>query len=179
MKTPTTGNSFLVTLVGNYAQANLWSNQTLITWLKSKPSELLEREVLSSFPGIRETLIHIWDTERFWLSVIQQVPAPPSFRMVGFTGTLEEVFEGMERTSQEFVQTIAGMTEDELTEVLHLSTPWFTSASPRFQFIQHAMNHSTYHRGQVITMGHHVGFHDAPMTDYNYYLVMMQHQKAA
>jgi uncharacterized damage-inducible protein DinB len=31
------------------------------------------------------------------------------------------------------------------------------------------MNHSTYHRGQIITIGRNLGFTDAPMTDYNFY----------
>jgi len=38
-------------------------------------ADLIEKEVASSFPGIRGTLIHIWDTERFWLSVIKRQPA--------------------------------------------------------------------------------------------------------
>lgn len=177
--TTSTNNSTLSKLVFNYVQANYWANQTLVAWLKEKPAELLAEPIASSFPGIRETLVHIWDTERYWLSVIKQVPAPPSFRMNGFQGTLEQVFEGIQETSREFMETVTSMTDDELTATLHLSTPWFTSTEQRFQFVQHAMNHSTYHRGQVITMGHHVGFHDAPMTDYNFYLVMMQEQKAA
>jgi uncharacterized damage-inducible protein DinB len=36
----------------------------------------------------------------------------------------------------------------------------------------HCMNHSTYHRGQIVTMGRNLGFTDAPMTDYNFYNVM-------
>ncbi|MFB6801427.1 DinB family protein [Peribacillus butanolivorans] len=31
------------------------------------------------------------------------------------------------------------------------------------------MNHSTYHRGQIITIGRNVGLTDAPMTDFNIY----------
>ncbi|WP_366512826.1 DinB family protein [Kordia sp.] len=27
------------------------------------------------------------------------------------------------------------------------------------------MNHSTYHRGQIVTMGHQLGFTKAPFTD--------------
>jgi uncharacterized damage-inducible protein DinB len=172
-------NSYLTRLSENYVKANHWANQTLVAWLKTKPADLLEKEVASSFPGIRETLVHIWDTERFWLSVIRQEPAPQSFRMVPFRGTLDEVFAGLLETSKKFEDTVLSLGEAGLTEVLHLSTPWFTSTEPRFQFVQHAMNHSTYHRGQAITLGHHVGFHDAPMTDYNFYLVMSREQKAA
>lgn len=54
MKT-TNSNSLLVELVHNYAQATYWANETIVEWLKTKPAELLEKEVASSFPSIRET----------------------------------------------------------------------------------------------------------------------------
>lgn len=40
---------------------------------------------------------------------------------------------------------------------------------PRFEFILQIVNHSTYHRGQIITIGRNVGLIDAPMTDFNVY----------
>lgn len=172
-------NTTLSKLIFTYVKANHWANQTIVAWLRAKPAEKLLEPVASSFPGIRETLVHIWDTERYWLSVVARTPTPPSFRMEGFPGTLDEVLEGIQATSREFVEVVTAMTDEQLCEELHLSTPWFTSAAPRFQYVQHAMNHSTYHRGQAITLGHHVGFHDAPMTDYNYYLVAQQQQKVA
>lgn len=40
---------------------------------------------------------------------------------------------------------------------------------PRYEFLHHCLNHSTYHRGQVVTIGRNVSLCDAPMTDFNYY----------
>lgn len=169
----------LMTLVKTYVESNYWVHQTIVQWLRNKPAESLEKEIASSFPGIKASLVHIWDTERFWLSVIKRLPPPPSFRMNGFHGTLDEVFNGLLSTSQELMETVTTMTEDELTEEIQLKTPWFESTQPRYQYIQHVVNHSSYHRGQVITMGHHVGIHDAPMTDYNYFLVKKQTERQA
>jgi uncharacterized damage-inducible protein DinB len=50
------------------------------------------------------------------------------------------------------------------------TSPWAEATRGRFDFIQHAMNHSTYHRGQLVTIGRNLGYIDAPMTDYNFYL---------
>lgn len=172
-------NSLLSQLAHNYVRANYWANETIVEWLKGKPADLLEKEIASSFPGIRETLIHIWDTDRFWLSVITQQPAPVSFRDEPFQGTLDEAIQGLLATSREFMNTVLDMDEKELGEVIKLETPWFSSSQPKFQYVQHCMNHSTYHRGQVITIGHHLGFHDAPNTDYSFYLVMGAERKAA
>jgi len=36
--------------------------------------------------------------------------------------------------------------------------------------IHHCMNHSTYHRGQLITIGRQAGLQDPPRTDFIYYV---------
>lgn len=69
LQTETTAT--LGSLVRDYATYNAWANKTLVEWLKTKPSELMDSVVPSSFASLKETLIHIWDTQRFWLSVIQ------------------------------------------------------------------------------------------------------------
>jgi uncharacterized damage-inducible protein DinB len=171
MKT-TTAVSPITSLINEYALANQWAIETIVSWLKTKPSDAVEKEIASSFPGVRGTLVHIWDVERFWLSVIKQEPAPPSFRFAGFQGTLDEVFEGVQKTSMEIADYVGNLSEEELCEHVQLNTPWAKGTKPRYEFVQHCINHSTYHRGQLVTIGHHVGFHDAPMTDFNYYLLM-------
>lgn len=166
--------SVITSLIGDYVLANQWAIETIITWLRTKPVDAIEKEIPSSFPGIRETLVHIWDTERFWLSVIKQEAAPESFRMNGFHGTLEEAFQGAQKTSKEFVDYVTNLSEEELCEIVSLDTPWVQGSKSRYEFIQHCMNHSSYHRGQLVTIGHHVGFHDAPMTDFSFYLFVVK-----
>ena len=161
----------LVSFIQDLAVYNAWANQRLVNWLKTKPVALMDREVASSFPSIRETLIHIWDTQRFWQAVLQQVPYPVSFRMEGFNGTLEEVYEGIVDQSYELVDYLEGLEENHLLEIVHFTTPWVEGARSRLEFLQHCLNHSTYHRGQVTTIGRNVGLTDAPMTDYSYYFL--------
>jgi uncharacterized damage-inducible protein DinB len=164
----------LGSLVRDYAIYNLWANRTLVDYLKSKPAELMDAEVASSFPSLRETLIHIWDTQRFWLAVLQEVPPPPSFRMEGFHGSLEEVFDGIVEQSLEFAIYLETLSDTALLEEVEFDTPWVSGRQPRFEFTHHCLNHSTYHRGQLITIGRNLGFTDAPMTDYNFYLLRVR-----
>ncbi len=98
--TTETTTTAITSLMNDYVLANQWAVETIVTWLRTKPSDLLERPVPSSFPGIKETLVHIWDTERFWLSVIRRETAPVSFRMEGFHGTLEEALQGIVATER-------------------------------------------------------------------------------
>ncbi|HZY79360.1 MAG TPA: DinB family protein [Cyclobacteriaceae bacterium] len=172
--TETTTITPITSLINDYVLANKWAIETVITWLRTKPAEDLEKEIASSFPGIRGSMVHIWDTERFWLSVLKQEPAPVSYRMTGFPGTTEEAFDGAIETSREFAEYVNSLSEEELCEIVHLDTPWVKGSKTRYEFIQHCMNHSSYHRGQVITLGHHVGFHDAPMTDFSFYLFVIK-----
>lgn len=162
----------LGSLIRNYASYNAWANRTLTEWLKSKPSELMNTVVPSSFPSVKETLIHIWDVQRFWFAVIQRLPPPPSFRFTKFEGTVEDVYEELVKNSEALSAYIDALSEDELTEKVYLKTPWFEADRSRYEYIHHIMTHSTYHRGQVITIGRNVGLTDAPMTDFNYFLLV-------
>jgi len=62
-----------------------------------------------------------------------------------------------------------GLSEADLLQEIHLDTPWVKGVLPRYEFIQHVFNHSTYHRGQAVSIGRMLGYEDAPMTDYNFY----------
>jgi uncharacterized damage-inducible protein DinB len=164
----------LAYLVKDYADFNLWANTKLVEWLKTKPPEKMEQEVPSSFPSLKKTLVHIWDTERFWLSVVKEEPPKPSFRQKGFDGTNDDVFNGILSHSEEFAKYVNSLSEASLIKDCYLDTQWVKGTRPKFEYIHHCMNHSTYHRGQAVTIGRNVGLTDAPMTDYNFYNFMVR-----
>lgn len=155
----------LVPFVQDIAAYNLWAHKTIIDWLKTKPAEKMEHEVPSSFSSIRATLVHMTQTEAYWLSVIQLAP-PPS---PDDPKTIEDVFKGILKSSQEFCLFLNSLTEEEMTKEIYLDSPWVKGDRPLYEFVQHIMNHSTYHRGQIVTIGRNTGITDAPMTDYNFY----------
>jgi uncharacterized damage-inducible protein DinB len=164
--TTETATTAIAYLMKNYANYNLWANSTLVSWLKAKPAAALEQEVPSSFPSIRLTLLHIWQTERYWLSIIRK-EAQQTYDE--FNGTVQELFDALLKTSGELAAYINTMTDEMIRDRTLIVSPWFQSDFPNFEYIMHAANHSTYHRGQVITIGRNLGFTDAPMTDYNLY----------
>ena len=153
-------------LMKNYANYNYWANTTLVSWLKAKPVAALEQEVLSSFPSIKLTLIHIWQTERYWLSIINN-EAPVTYNE--FNGSVKDVFDALLKTSRELASLVNTMTDEKVQARTLIESPWFRCDFRNFEYIMHFANHSTYHRGQVITIGRTLGFTDAPMTDYNFY----------
>ena len=157
-------------LLIDYTRFNVWANTETINWLKTKPLELMEVEVPSSFPNIRLTLLHTWGAEKIWLERLQgKVPATILYNT--FTGSTEELFAGMLHTSLEFKDYVAALSPTELDEICAFRLINGTEDSrSRAHMIHHCMNHSTYHRGQVVTIARNLGIVDPPSTDFMRYL---------
>jgi uncharacterized damage-inducible protein DinB len=116
-------------LIKNYVAYNLWANTRLVEWLTTKPAALLEKEVPSSFPSIRLTLLHIWQTERFWLAVIQQ------HEFEGYTefkGSINNLFNAFTNHSKAFSDYLQLLNDQAIGEEVFFSTPWFKSNLSRY-----------------------------------------------
>jgi uncharacterized damage-inducible protein DinB len=174
----TTGTSLLIHLQ-DIASYNLWAIQRLVNWLKTKDSTILEADASSSFPGIKATLVHIRDVEREWQGHLQQVVPPAFMRLVPEEESVANVLDSLEEQAALFLQYIEGLTEEELQEDCFCNLVFVGEiCRPRFEIIQHCLNHSTYHRGQVVTIGHQLGLKDAPMTDFMFYALRVKEFRA-
>lgn len=160
------GNA-ITELMKNYANYNFWANMTLVNWLKKQPSALLAQEVKSSFKSVKATLIHILQTQEFWFSVISKT----EFLRIDYKGEVNEIFDLLLQQSETLANYIHDMETEALEENVFVQSPWFHSNFQNFEYVMQVFNHSTYHRGQVITICHNLGITGAPMTDYHYYNV--------
>lgn len=151
--------------MSNYAAYNAWAHTTLVNWLRTKAPELMDTEVPSSFNTIRKTLVHIWQTQEYWFSVVSNTAYAPE----EFTGTLEELLDGIVAHSDKVAQYVKEMREEDLQDKALVTNPWFECNFNKFEYLIQFVNHGSYHRGQIITIGRNLGFTDAPMTDYNYF----------
>ncbi len=157
----------------NYAAYNLWANKTLAQWLENKPSETLVAEVPSSFSSILKTFRHILAVQEFWQAVVAETKLSTN-RYGQSEGITREVINELIANSEAFAEYVASLSEEDLLNSVYLDTPWVKGEMPRYEFLQHVVNHSTYHRGQIITIGRNAGLTDAPMTDYNYFNFAMK-----
>lgn len=157
-------------LISNYADYNLSANQQFINWLSQKSEEKLSQESPSSFSSILKTLNHIWGMEEYWYSIITG-----NSDFVNRYGieelNKEEIFEGLLKISINLAKAIKEFSENELEKKVNVVSPWFESNQSRYEYIQHLFNHSTYHRGQIVTIGRNIGITDAPSTDYLFFNV--------
>jgi uncharacterized damage-inducible protein DinB len=160
----------LESLLKSSASYNLWANTQLVTWLKSKPAELLVREMYSSFPTLRDTLLHIWAAEEIWIERMMQVPAS-TFLSFRFTGTTEDVLEGILKQSKAMESYVNDLSDADFQEICTFNLLNGTEDSrTRVKMIYHCLNHSSYHRGQIVTMARNFGLTDPPGTDYIKYI---------
>lgn len=161
-------------IMSNYADYNLWVNQQFVNWLSPKSAELLYAEVPSSFSTIMKTLDHIWSTEEYWFSVISE--SSLSEKKAESDLSKEEIFAGLLNSSTKLKHLINSLSEEDLMKEVKIVNPWFECELPISEYLIQVINHGTYHRGQIVTIGRNVGITDASNTDYNFYNVVKANQ---
>lgn len=143
---------------------NLWANKRLLTWIKANEKDLLTKECQSSFSNILNTINHILDGQIFYYCILKEQPLE---RLWG--NTIEEILKGLIEQSEVFIDYMKN--QKSLNEFRFLKTKTLEGTFTQFELIQHCMNHSTFHRGQIITMGHQLGFSKAPSTDMLFFFI--------
>ncbi|TGD57595.1 DinB family protein [Flavobacterium humi] len=157
-------------VMANYAAYNAWVNQQFAQWLSSKSDELLHKELPSSFSSIVKTLNHIWATEEYWYSIIAETSEFDTRENVVLV--TDEVIKGLVNRSNRLAELIGSMSEEELSQTVKITNPWFQCELPKYEYLMQVINHGTYHRGQIVTIGRNFGITDATNTDYNFYNVV-------
>jgi uncharacterized damage-inducible protein DinB len=141
-----------------------WANRRILSAASALPAEQLGRDMGSSFPSVLATLAHILSAQWIWLErFLGRSPtrAPEGWDL-STTDALAATWAEVERVEREYLGTL---TEDDLRRVIHFRTlKGDPAAGPLGQLFRHVVNHSTYHRGQVVTMLRQLG-HSAPSTD--------------
>lgn len=159
---------YLQKLMSNYTEYNQWANEATIQWLSGKPEADFYKKVASSYPSIILTLNHMLAVQEFWYAVISETEQE-NRRYLETEPRHEEIFSGLTKQSTLLNTYISTLSEADLLKEIELDMPWVKGTLSRYEFLQHVCNHSTYHRGQVVTIGRNLGYTDAPMTDYNFY----------
>lgn len=147
-------------LFDELAGYDLWANTRFVDRLHSEPDVVLDRNVSSSFPSLRATLLHIRDAENAWRCRLQHVapipwPAEESVSigsLLTYTTRLHDLVMGAE---EGWLEDVVGYHD--LRGNRHEQVRW--------QMLAHCFNHSTQHRGQLITMMRALGLGDIPAND--------------
>jgi uncharacterized damage-inducible protein DinB len=143
----------------------MWANDRFIEVLQSLTDEVLDQEMISSFSSLRKTALHIWGAEDIWLQRFEEVEKP-LWRAIGFEGSARELCDQWVFSSKALADLVVRTTDSGFAHRIHIINIKGEHYDDELGAgLQHVFNHSTYHRGQLVTMLRQAGITTIPGTD--------------
>jgi uncharacterized damage-inducible protein DinB len=147
------------------AQYNVWANNQVIDWLLSLTPAQYTSELVSSFTTIEKTTVHIAGAEKIWHERWLDLKEP--FLQDNFNGDKQNLFSVWQNASLAIQNYVFKINEEELNNSFSFLRLNGEQLSNSFaDSILHVLNHSTYHRGQLVTMLRQVDFKEVSSTDF-------------
>ena len=144
-------------------QYDRWANELVFECASKLSEEQFTKDMQSSHPSVRDTLVHIVGAEWIWLKRWLGT-SPKSFIDPTEFADVASLTARMKQVEKDQMEFIGKLTDDGLGEVIAYTNmkgePW---AYPLGHLMQHLVNHSSYHRGQVTTMLRQLGAEVAPV----------------
>ena len=146
------------------ADFNIWATDIFCNMLTQISDEQWLQKVASSFDTIQETTLHIISAEEAWLQRFKKETV--TWLQFNFKGSKDEHLQLWKQTSADLKNFIADFDENNLNTILHYKRlNGEEKSTPFYIMFAHVFNHSTYHRGQLVTMLRQVGFTEIKSTD--------------
>jgi uncharacterized damage-inducible protein DinB len=136
---------------------NAWANRRIFTALQGLPAEQYFRDLRSSHGGIHGTLCHIVWAEQLWLHrwLGKANPAVAQGRDLATLAAAEQRWQEVETERAAF---LAGFTAERLDDTVAVRPSSGGEYHHTFhQMFRHAVDHSSYHRGQIVTLLRQLG----------------------
>lgn len=160
----------LKNLVQSHLHYHSWSTHETLKWLNSLDDTILNQKTASSYNSINKTIRHLRIAQKFWNEFLQG----NSIERFNWTEELQEPSIELKLLlylTQEFQGIVSNFTEEQLSEKVEFRSPWANNNLERIYYIIHVVNHSTYHRGQIVTMARCLNITEGiPMTEYSIFL---------
>lgn len=153
-------------LLTDYTRYNVWANQRIISLLLNLSDEQLDETLGGSFNTIRKTVYHLWGAESVWYQRLQMEETVLS-PIENFDGDFSIACNEWQKISNLFVGFVTKQFDDRgfEHEFIYLTTKKEVMKNKVWQAIHHCMNHSTFHRGQLINYARMIGISKIPSTD--------------
>jgi uncharacterized damage-inducible protein DinB len=154
--------------IKNLFDYNRWANSLTLDAIASLPQEQFITEVASSYRSVRDTLTHILSSE--WVYLMRCLGESPKQMLdPAIFPDLNSIRMKWDEVNQQWQKFIAELSEESLQNVIaYINFRGELWKYPLSRILQHVVNHSTYHRGQITTQLRTLGAKPV-MTDYLYY----------
>ena len=153
-------------ILENLTKYNVWANNRICEIIKPVDKKLLEKDLHASFKSIRGTLYHLWGAEWIWFERLHG-KSPMDWPGSKFKGNFDEFQLEFLQQSGKYYPYVNKLSEKDLSkdfEYANLEGKKFKNTI--YNTIVHVMNHSTFHRGQIIGMLREAGVTEFKPTDY-------------
>ena len=152
-------------LLQQYAAYNTWANKRIVETANQLSEEQINKEIVSSFPSVYKTVLHMMEVENVWWQRLQLVEqtTPPGW----FTGNFAELSKKLIELSQQWESWVQNANDANINHVFawyNFKKEYFKE--PVYKMLVHLFNHQTSHRGQLITMFRQLGVDKIPPTDF-------------
>ncbi len=136
---------------------NCWANARVIDAASRLTPEDYIKDLGSSYGSVRDTLVHVMSAEWIWLMRCKGISPKAMLSASDFptSSSLKARWEGIAREQTKFIGAI---TEEALqTRIKYVNFQGESFTYALWQILQHNVNHSSYHRGQVTTLLRQLG----------------------
>ncbi|TCS93213.1 DinB family protein [Hazenella coriacea] len=159
---------------------HVWANKKVCAHLQDISEVVYHKEIKSVFPTIYDAMTHIYEADYNWLTFLSKG---------GVTDLSATYFEELKKSTDRLVAETKGKRIEELNQMMielsdsfreyitnhediEAMCPYGEFKARYVDYIQHIVNHGTYHRGNVTAMLRQIG-HPGTQTDYGFYLLTL------
>jgi uncharacterized damage-inducible protein DinB len=165
--------SLLKQLMLAHTDYSAWATRQLLKTCSPLTFDQLDSGLGASHSSILRTFRHIHDGERVWLRRIEEGGTHRLPRGPAPEHSFEFLVQSWPELWQGYRQWLESASDADLTTELSTIVPNGADLRvPRWQIVLHAVNHSTLHRGQIITMLRTLGL-QPPNTDLTEYCLTL------
>jgi uncharacterized damage-inducible protein DinB len=142
-----------------------WARDRLLDAVTALTHEQYIQRVESSFPSIRDTLVHLWAAETTW-TARWDGEAPTSLADGSELTDLPALRDAWSAVERRLHAVLVRLGEQGVTGTLEYRG---FDGKPRIEpfamMLQHVVNHGSYHRGQITMMLRQMGMPPAKQMD--------------
>lgn len=151
-----------------------WANKRIFERLNELPDAVYHQQIKSVFSSIQEVIVHIYQTDGMWLSVMSGDDFSETMDVINQQKKKSSgrVLEGMQKLYKEMNQQYETfLTEHEdLDKPMKIHHPKYGELETSVtEMVNHVVNHGTYHRGNITAMLRQQEHTGVP-TDYIFFL---------
>lgn len=137
--------------IGLLFEYDKWADLKLFEAVGALTGEQYKKDLNSSFGGIQGTFVHILSANKVWLNRwIGKEPEPLLIENFPDIKVFKKQWDTYQCDVGNFIQSLS---DEKLNAPLQYKDfKGKTYDQPLYQQIQHKVNHSSYHRGQLVIM---------------------------